>query len=87
MLTDILYGIVYFMLVSILPSVAGLLALAFLPKDQDGLLWTRWGCYLITILGNIASPRKSSQETPLSIHKRAPLLKCEQSCGRCYHQM
>lgn len=47
------------MLISIVPSFAGLIALALLPKDQDGLLWTRWGCYFITILGNIASPRKS----------------------------
>lgn len=46
----------YFMLISIVPSFAGLIALALLPKDQDGLLWTRWGCYFITILGNIASP-------------------------------
>jgi hypothetical protein len=41
---------------SVLPAFAGMLALALLPRD--GLLWTRWGCFFITILGNIAGPSK-----------------------------
>lgn len=58
------------MQLSLIPAFAGLLALALLPKDDDSLLWTRWGCYFITILGNIASPRKSSLPTTMSLGGR-----------------
>lgn len=49
---------VYFMLGSLVPNFAGLFALGFLPKEQDDLLWTRWGCYFITSLGYVVGPRK-----------------------------
>ena len=44
------------MMFSVIPAFAGMLALALLP--HDGMLWTRWGCYFITIIGNVAGPRK-----------------------------
>ena len=48
--------LVYIMMFSVIPAFVGMLALALLPKE--GHLWTRWGMYLITIVGNIAGPRK-----------------------------
>ncbi|EOO00485.1 putative mfs general substrate transporter protein [Phaeoacremonium minimum UCRPA7] len=44
----------YIMMFSVIPAFAGMLALALLP--HDGMLWTRWGCYFITIIGNVAGP-------------------------------
>lgn len=44
----------YIMMASVVPAFAGMLALALLPRQ--GMLWTRWGCYLITIVGNVAGP-------------------------------
>jgi hypothetical protein len=41
-------------MISVIPAFAGMLALALLPRE--GLLWTRWGCYFITIIGNVAGP-------------------------------
>lgn len=48
--------LVWFMMASVVPAFVGMLALALLPKS--GHLWTRWGVFLITILGNIAGPRE-----------------------------
>ena len=42
------------MMASVIPAFVGMLALALLP--HDGYLWTRWGMYLITIIGNVAGP-------------------------------
>ncbi|KAF3011469.1 hypothetical protein E8E14_005182 [Neopestalotiopsis sp. 37M] len=39
---------------SVVPSFAGMLGLALLPKT--GHLWTRWGVYFITSIGNVAAP-------------------------------
>lgn len=47
------------MLGSLIPNFAGLFALAFLPKEQENLLWSRWGCYFITSLGNVVGPCES----------------------------
>ncbi|GME36964.1 hypothetical protein OIDMADRAFT_135607 [Neofusicoccum parvum] len=41
----------FFMMISVIPSFVGMLVLALLPKD--GLLWTRWGMYLMTVTGNV----------------------------------
>lgn len=49
--------LVYLAMISVLPAFAGMLSLALLPKE--GLLWTRWGLYFITIVGNVAGPSKS----------------------------
>lgn len=43
-------------MISVVPAFIGMLALALLPKE--GHLWTRWGMYLITIIGNVAGPCK-----------------------------
>ncbi|KAJ9156304.1 Major facilitator superfamily transporter [Pleurostoma richardsiae] len=40
-----------FMVICTIPAFTGMMALAFLPKD--GLLWTRWGMYLMTVTGNL----------------------------------
>ncbi|KAH8736459.1 major facilitator superfamily domain-containing protein [Ilyonectria robusta] len=40
-----------FMVISTIPAFIGMLALALLPKD--GMLWTRWGLYLMTVTGNL----------------------------------
>ncbi|KAJ2973197.1 hypothetical protein NQ176_g6746 [Zarea fungicola] len=42
------------LMASVVPAFAGMLALALLPRN--GLLWARWGCYLITVIGNVAGP-------------------------------
>lgn len=42
---------------SLIPAFAGMLTLALLPKD--GLLWLRWGMYLMTVTGNLPGLRKS----------------------------
>lgn len=47
---------VYIMIFSVIPAFVGMLALALLP--HEGHLWTRWGMYLMTIIGNIAGPCK-----------------------------
>jgi ACS family allantoate permease-like MFS transporter len=39
------------MVVSLIPAFTGMLALALLPKS--GLLWARWGLYLMTVTGNL----------------------------------
>ncbi|CAI7587773.1 unnamed protein product [Penicillium glandicola] len=44
----------YVMIIAVVPAFVGMLALALLP--HDGYLWTRWGMYLMTIIGNIAGP-------------------------------
>ncbi|KAF9878393.1 hypothetical protein CkaCkLH20_03885 [Colletotrichum karsti] len=41
----------FFMIVSLAPAFAGMLALALLPKS--GYLWVRWGLYLMTVTGNL----------------------------------
>ncbi|KAH8650025.1 major facilitator superfamily domain-containing protein [Xylariales sp. PMI_506] len=46
----------YFIGLSILPAFAGMLALGLLPKNS--LLWTQWGVYFITYIGNLAGPSK-----------------------------
>lgn len=50
MITD-LFCQVIFMVISTIPAFIGMLALALLPKD--GMLWTRWGLYLMTVTGNL----------------------------------
>ncbi|RTE69570.1 hypothetical protein BHE90_016046 [Fusarium euwallaceae] len=39
------------MVVSTIPAFVGMLALGLLPKD--GMLWTRWGLYLMTVTGRL----------------------------------
>lgn len=39
------------MVASTIPAFVGMLALGLLPKD--GLLWTRWGLYLMTVTGRL----------------------------------
>lgn len=39
------------MVLCTIPAFTGMLALAFLSKD--GLLWVRWGMYLMTVTGNL----------------------------------
>ncbi|EHK22945.1 uncharacterized protein TRIVIDRAFT_150101 [Trichoderma virens Gv29-8] len=41
----------FFMIASTIPPFAGMLALALLPKE--GMLWTRWGLYLMTATGRL----------------------------------
>lgn len=36
---------------SAIPAFVGMLTLALLPKD--GLLWVRWGMFLMTVTGNL----------------------------------
>lgn len=40
------------MILSVVPAFIGMMALAFLPKD--GMLWTRWGLYLMAVTGNLS---------------------------------
>lgn len=40
------------MVVSTIPAFIGMMALAFLPKD--GMLWTRWGMYLMSTTGDLS---------------------------------
>lgn len=39
-------ALVIFMIISTIPGFVGMLALGLLPKE--GLLWTRWGLYMMT---------------------------------------
>ncbi|KAF7185621.1 putative transporter [Pseudocercospora fuligena] len=41
----------YWILFSLLPAFSGMLSLALLPSD--GMLWTRWGLYLMTTTGTL----------------------------------
>ncbi|KAL7935687.1 major facilitator superfamily domain-containing protein [Trichoderma chlorosporum] len=41
----------FFMVVSTIPAFIGMLALGLLPKE--GMLWTRWGLYLMTATGRL----------------------------------
>ncbi|PYH91572.1 MFS general substrate transporter [Aspergillus ellipticus CBS 707.79] len=45
----------YVMMISIVPAFVGMLALALLPH-RNSLLWTRWGMFFITSIGNLAGP-------------------------------
>jgi hypothetical protein len=44
-------ALVYLMIASTIPSFIGLLTLGLLPKE--GLLWTRWGLYLMMATGRL----------------------------------
>ncbi|KAJ5113980.1 hypothetical protein N7456_002514 [Penicillium angulare] len=44
----------YIMIASVIPAFIGMLALALLP--HEGHLWTSWGMFLMTIVGNVAGP-------------------------------
>lgn len=41
---------------SVIPAFVGMLTLALLPKD--GLLWVRWGIFLMTVTGDLPGLRK-----------------------------
>lgn len=47
---------VYLMMVSIVPGFVGVLALALLPIN--GLLWVRWGMFLMTVTARLPGLRE-----------------------------
>lgn len=71
------------MLLSIVPSFAGLLALALLPKDREDLLWSRWGCYFITSLGTVTGPCKSHLHVKIGYFRAS---KFQQYSGHWFRQ-
>lgn len=46
-----LTSIVLLMMLSLLPAFSGMMALSFLPTD--GMLWTRWGMYILQVFGTL----------------------------------